>query len=455
MSFQIVIITVLAVIISALLFMVIKSMVLPKKLDVIPRLLKQDKTQNAIKIAKQIISKDPKNFQAHYYLGKAYIKEGKPELALIEYKLVNENALFGQGINELSFRTEYADLLMKHNQTNEALKNYILLTKLDPRNPEVFYNAGRLYEDNNRYDIALGLMQKTVALDKRHAKAHAEIGLMYYRMKNFVDARKEIDISLKLSPDTYASYYYLGKIQKDSKDIPAALKSFEKAQRDAELKQKSVIEHGTCFMLAGRYDNAALDFQRAIELDRDNMASETIYARYFLATCMEKLRKIDKAIEQWEIIYKRNKTFRDVSAKLSEYKDLDANDYLKDYLTCSNDEFPMICKNAAEKGMKMQCLSVENKKWGCLITAVDKKDDSWMSVRKQVMYLRFYREPEAVEDSVVRESLDELKSLNCVKGFILSSSGYTNTAKRLAEGRPIELVDKEKLEKILSAAGAK
>lgn len=455
MSFQIVIITVLAVIISALLFMVIKSMVLPKKLDVIPRLLKQDKTQNAIKIAKQIISKDPKNFQAHYYLGKAYIKEGKPELALIEYKLVNENALFGQGINELSFRTEYADLLMKHNQTNEALKNYILLTKLDPRNPEVFYNAGRLYEDNNRYDIALGLMQKTVALDKRHAKAHAEIGLMYYRMKNFVDARKEIDISLKLSPDTYASYYYLGKIQKDSKDIPAALKSFEKAQRDPELKQKSVIEHGTCFMLAGRYDNAALDFQRAIELDRDNMASETIYARYFLATCMEKLRKIDKAIEQWEIIYKRNKTFRDVSAKLSEYKDLDANDYLKDYLTCSNDEFPMICKNAAEKGMKMQCLSVENKKWGCLITAVDKKDDSWMSVRKQVMYLRFYREPEAVEDSVVRESLDELKSLNCVKGFILSSSGYTNTAKRLAEGRPIELVDKEKLEKILSAAGAK
>ncbi|MCQ2582457.1 MAG: tetratricopeptide repeat protein [Treponema sp.] len=455
MSFQIVIITVLAVIISALLFLVIKSMVLPKKLDVIPRLLKQDKTQNAIKIAKQIISKDPKNFQAHYYLGKAYIKEGKPELALIEYKLVNENALFGQGINELSFRTEYADLLMKHNQTNEALKNYILLTKLDPRNPEVFYNAGRLYEDNNRYDIALGLMQKTVALDKRHAKAHAEIGLMYYRMKNFVDARKEIDISLKLSPDTYASYYYLGKIQKDSKDIPAALKSFEKAQRDPELKQKSVIEHGTCFMLAGRYDNAALDFQRAIELDRDNMASETIYARYFLATCMEKLRKIDKAIEQWEIIYKRNKTFRDVSAKLSEYKDLDANDYLKDYLTCSNDEFPMICKNAAEKGMKMQCLSVENKKWGCLITAVDKKDDSWMSVRKQVMYLRFYREPEAVEDSVVRESLDELKSLNCVKGFILSSSGYTNTAKRLAEGRPIELVDKEKLEKILSAAGAK
>ena len=95
-------------------------------------------------------------------------------------------------------------------------------------------------------------------------------------------------------------------------------------------------------MIAGRIDNALVDFQRAIELDKDNSQAETLYARYFLAACYEKSRKIDKAIEQWEAIYKRNKSFRDVSAKLSEYKDLQANDYLKDYLTCSNEEFPYI-----------------------------------------------------------------------------------------------------------------
>ena len=78
-----------------------------------------------------------------------------------------------------------------------------------------------------------------------------------------------------------------------------------------------------------------------------------------------------------------------------------------------------------------------------------------MSVRKQVLYLRFYREPDPVEDSVVRESLDEMKSMSSSKGFVFSSSGYTNSAKRLAENRPIELIEKEKLEAILSAAGAK
>ena len=380
----IIIIAIFAVVIISLLLIIIKNFVTPKKIDAIPRLIKQGKTQNAIKFAKQLLAKDPKNYVAHYYLGKAYIKENRTELAVIEYRNVNDNALFGEGINELSFRSEYSQLLLKYNQQNEALKNFLLLTKLDPTNAENFYQVGRIYEQQNRYDLALGFMQKCAMIDKKHAKAHAEIGLMLYRTKQFNEAKKEIDIALKLSPETYSSYYYLGKILKEAKDLQGAIKAFEKAQRDPEVKQKAIIEHGSCYMLAGRNDNALVDFQRAIELDKDDSHQETLYARYFLAICYEKARKIDKAIEQWTEIYKKNKGFRDVSAKLSEYKDLQANDYLKDYLTCSNEEFSMICKNAVMKGLGLQVLSCDPKKWGCQISGINKGDDSWMSVRKQV-----------------------------------------------------------------------
>ena len=208
-------------------------------------------------------------------------------------------------------------------------------------------------------------------------------------------------------------------------------------------------------MLANRYDNAAMDFQRAIELDKENLNGETLYARYFLATCYEKNRKIDKAIEQWEQIYKRNKTFRDVSAKLSEYKDLQANDFLKDYLTCSNEEFPMICRNAVVKGMSLQVISCDSKKWGCQITGMNKGDDSWMSVRKQVIFIRFYRDPEPIDEAQIHESLDTMKSMNSVKAYLFSSSGFNTAAKRFAENRPVELVDKDKLEALLSKAGSK
>ena len=449
----ILIICVLCVLIVSLIIFIVKNTLIPKRVDVLPKLIKQGKTQQATKVAKQIISKDSKNFIAHYYLGKAYIKENKLELAIIEYKIVNENALFGKEINEIEFRQEYASLLLKYNQTHEALKHYLLLTKLQPNNAENYFNCGQIYEQQNRYDIALGFMQKTAFLDKKHAKAHAEIGLMMYRTKQYSEAKKEIDISLRLNPENYSAYYYLGKILKDAKDLQGAIKAFEKAQRDPEVKQKSIIEHGSCYMMANRLDNAALDFQRAIELDKENEKPETLYARYFLATCYEKTRKIDKAIEQWEMIYKQNKAFRDVTSKLSEYKALQSNDYLKDYLTCSNEEFILICKNAIEKNYKLQIMNCDLKKWGCQLTGVDKRDEAWMAVKKQLFFIRFYREPEPIDDAEVRQSLDEMKSLGSVKGFLFSSSGFSNSAKRFAENRPVELAEKQKLEAILSKAG--
>lgn len=450
----IILIIVLCAIVATAAFFIIKNILLPTKADVLPKLYKQGKTQHLIKSAKQIISKDSKNYLAHYYLGKAYIKENKTELAILEFKTVNENALFGTEIEEIPFRQEYASILLKCNQQGEALKNYLLLTKLEPRNAENYFNCGQIYEQQNRYDVALGFMQKAAFLDKKHAKAHAEIGLMMYRTKNYSEAKKEIDISLRLNPENYSAYYYLGKILKDAKDLQGAIKAFEKAQRDPEVKQKSIIEHGSCYMMANRLDNASLDFIRAVELDKNNENPETLYARYFLATCYEKMRKIDKAIEQWEAIYKQNKGFRDVGSKLSEYKDLQANDYLKDYLTCSNEEFMEICKMACEKSFKLQVLSCDLKKWGCQLTGVDKRDESWMAVRKQLLFVRFYREPEPIDDAEVRQALDEMKSLGSVKGFLFSSSGFSNTAKRFADNRPVELAEKQKLEAILAQAGA-
>lgn len=448
----IIVLVILAVVISTLFFLIIKTTLMPKRLDVVDKLISQGKIQNAIKISKQILAKDPQDYTAHYYLGKAYMADNKNELALMEMKYVSENALFGERINETEFRKEYSALLTRFNHHDQALREYLLLTKLEPKNAENYFQAGRIYENMNRYDLASGYMKKACDLDKKHAKAHAELGLIYFRSKQFNEAKREIDLALKLSPDTYSSYYYLGKIMKEAKDIPAAIKAFEKATRDQEFKQKAIIERGTCYMMVGRSDNAIPDFQRAIDLDKNNESNDTLYARYFLASCYEQNRKIDKAIEQWDLIYKRNKGFRDVGTKLSEYKDLQSNDYLKDYLTCSDDEFLLICKNAVTKVLKLQVLSCDPKKWGCQITCVEKKDE-WMSVRKQVTFIRFYREPTPIDDAQIRESLDVMKGLNSVKGFLFSSSGFTNSAKHFAENRPVELVEKIKLESFLSKAG--
>ena len=449
---SIILIFVLAAAVFLLLFFVVKSVVSPKKIESLQKLIKQGKISSAIKNAKAIIQKDPQNYLAHYYLGKAYLKDNKSELALMELKYVDQHAVFDANLSELEFRQEIAPLYTKFNQPDEALKQYLLLTKLNPRDAENFYNVARIYEAKGKSDAALGFYDKTIKLNKRHVKAHAAMGLLLFRAKQLQEAKKEIDLAISLSPETFSSYYYLGKILKENKDFPGAVKAFEKAQRDSEFRQKALVECGTCYMAGNSIDNAINCFERAISSVKDSEKQETIYARYFLASCYEKTRKIEKAIEQWELIYAKNHSFRDVAAKLSEYKDLQANDSLKEYLTSSEENFLQICKNACIAGIKLEPQQITMQKWGCQILATEAKDADWRSIRKQAFLIKFFRETDPLEDFIVRKTLDETKSQNCSKAFICSSSGFTRSAIAAAENRPCELVNKESLEKLLDKA---
>ena len=201
----IVVILFLVVGVIFLMVFVIKSVMSPKKVESINRLTKQGKITQAIKLAKTLIQKDPQDFLAHYYLGKAYLKDGKSELALMELKYVDQHAVFDENLSELDFRQEIAPLYLKFNQPDEALKQFLLLTKLNPRDSENYFNAAKLYDSKGKYEQALGFYGKTIKLNRRHIKEHAALGLLLIRAKQFQEAKQEIDLAISLSPETLSS----------------------------------------------------------------------------------------------------------------------------------------------------------------------------------------------------------------------------------------------------------
>ena len=48
----------------------------------------------------------------------------------MEYKSVNQIGIFGPTIPEAEFRTKMAQIFIRFNQAEEALKEYLLLVKL-------------------------------------------------------------------------------------------------------------------------------------------------------------------------------------------------------------------------------------------------------------------------------------------------------------------------------------
>ena len=451
--FQIIIICILGVGAVFLAVFVGRSLLVPKRISSIQRLLKQGKNTAAIKVAKAIIASDSRDYKAHYYLGKAYLADNKPELALMEFRTVNQNAVFDtMDIPEKEFRKLSSELYARFNQDDEALQEYLLLTKLEPNNAENYYNAGVLFEKKNKTDQALGYYNLAIKANKRFGKAHAALGMILYRAKQSGEAKKEIDTALSLNPDMFSFYYYLGKILKDSKDYAGAVAAFEKALRDPEFRQRSLIERGSCYMAANNVEKAVEEFDRAVKTSKDDAAKETLYARYFLAGCYEIQRKIDLAIEQWKKIAEKNKNFRDVNAKLVEYRDLQNNDSMKEYLTASGQVFGELCKSIAVKALNCSPQSVSMTKSGCKIVAVDTQNENWRNVRQQLIVLVFYRDTNPVEDTELRTLVEEIKKQNYTKGVMCSSSGFTRSAITFAETRPVELVGKDKLQQLLSKA---
>ncbi|HQJ06500.1 MAG TPA: tetratricopeptide repeat protein, partial [Spirochaetota bacterium] len=68
------------------LILLITKVLSPQKTHKLITLVKAGNYKQAIKVAKEIIAKDPNNVEARYYLGESYYNEGRYELALIEYK---------------------------------------------------------------------------------------------------------------------------------------------------------------------------------------------------------------------------------------------------------------------------------------------------------------------------------------------------------------------------------
>jgi tetratricopeptide (TPR) repeat protein len=449
MSFVVIVILILGVGVVFLSVFIVRMISSPRQSKAIAEALKQGRSAVVVRSAKALIAKNPRNASAHWYLAQAYQAEGKPELALMELKALNQIGQFGPEVPEIEFRIRIAVLYERFGQVEDALKEHILLTKIDPRSAAHFMDAGRLFEARGKTDTAVNFLRKAIEMDERLAVAHHALGLILYQTKHPMEAKSELEAAIKWKDDDLEAYYYVGKILKEMNDYTAALLAFEKASRNQELRQRCLVERGGCYMGQGALDKAVPELERSVKLIKDEGAPESLYGRYFLAMCYEKSRSLDQAIEQWERIYAKRPGFRDVAEKLTQYQEYRTDDRMKDYLTCGRDAFSDMCRSVVEGPMGLSIREVYEIQNGVDVIAVEGDSDKWMAAKRLPRLVRFFRVSDNLDDGSVRSLIDNMKKLGIVRGSIVTSSGFTRTALEFAENRSVELLTKDKLQEML------
>jgi tetratricopeptide (TPR) repeat protein len=420
----------------------------PRRISTIESMLKSGKSRQVIRLAKRILVKEPRSADAHYLLGMAFLQENKPELALMELKTVNQIGDFTGVCREIPFRKQIAELYGKFNQTEDALKEYLLLIQSLPNDADLYFKTGQLFSERGNPERSAGYFAKAVQLDARHAQARFQLGLLLYRQSKPLEARRELEAAVKIDPSNAAAFYYLGKLLKEGRDYAAALAAFEKAQKDPQLRQKVLVERGACYMSMNNFERAVAELERSVKAATSDADPATLYGRYFLALCHEKNRDMEKAISEWEKIYAKKPSFRDVAEKLSQFQDLRADDTIKDYLTSSRDDFIRLCQSAAQ-ALGVEIGSVSEIAGGTVQISGFEVDPRRLGMRKIPCLLRFYRTTEPLDESTVRSALEEMKKTSSVRSVILTSSTFTRKALDFAESRPVDLYNRERLMELM------
>jgi tetratricopeptide (TPR) repeat protein len=450
MPLIIILISILGIAIGVFAYFILRSIIAPKQIETLFKQMNQGKAAAVARTAKQILVKQPRSVDAHFLLGKAYLEQDKPELALMEMRTVNEIGIFEGYTKEAEFRKTIARLFERFKQPDEALKEYLLLLKLEPSVADHYCKAGELFEARSKSDKAVNFYRKTLELDPKHSTAHYRLGFILHRSKKVIEAKKHFEAALRADPSNYQAHFYMGKLQKENHDYVAALVSFEKSQRDQELKIRSLIERGSCYMHMKDFERAVTELERAIKLSEGENTQEILFARYFLSLAYEQTRNYDEAIKQWEIIYKKKPSFKDVAEKLSQYQELRTDDHIKDYLTAGPSEFYDICKAATIQSMNLQVQDIKEIDNGCQVIATE-NTAKWRNAKKLPTLIWFLRMPEVLGDSTIRSLHENMKKINVARGIVASSSGFSRSAFDYAENRPINLIDKEKLQKLLGS----
>ncbi len=416
------------------------------KIDSATRWLKANDNNKAISILKTIIAKNDSHSQAHYLLGECYFLNENFEHALPEYKKVLRINKYEKDFNEAMVRRRVANVYLYYKQLEEAQKEFLLVTKLEPNKHENYYEIGRIFVERDHVDKALPYFQKALEMNPNHSKSLFYAGMIKFIMKLYSESLLHLEKCIALDKQFFKAYYYIGMINYQSKNLQASLQNFDLSSRDKEYRIRSLFQRGIIYMESKDLNQGIVEFEKAISYitEEDNV---TRNIRYRLAQCHEIQKNITVAIEQWELIMKSQPNFRDVHEKLANYSELRMDDKLKDFFIASNDAFEQMSRKIL-KHMNIDVKEVNDIKSTSVEFIANERFGN-KDIRVQKVLVRIYRYNEPLTDRVVRDIAEIYKKEGAVKAYCISATGFSKQAVDYANTRPIHLVSGKELAHLL------
>ena len=134
-------------------------------------------------------------------------ESGKKNSALKKMKLYIKH-------NQKDYKNKYnyAVMLEKNNQTDEAVDNYYEVIEFDKNNWRALTNLYLIYFDREEYDRSLKLVNQVLNLYPDNQSTLRDAAHIHFYLENLDEAKKYVEKSIKINPKDYIALNIYGMI---------------------------------------------------------------------------------------------------------------------------------------------------------------------------------------------------------------------------------------------------
>lgn len=150
-------------------------------------------------------------------------------------------------------------------QTNDKIQAAVLFgraVEADPGNPVPYNNRGLALHEMQRFEDALELYERAIALKADYADAHFNRGNVLLDLRRWQGSLDSYDRAIALRPRHAVAHANRGVVLKDLQRLDEAIDSFDRAIAIRPDFTEAIVNRASTLLLAGRFDRGWAEYQR-------------------------------------------------------------------------------------------------------------------------------------------------------------------------------------------------
>jgi tetratricopeptide (TPR) repeat protein len=408
---------------------------------------KQKSRSTIIRNAQRKLSLNPRNPQALKELSDLYYKEHLWEKAIPLFSMMLEIApAHPAEINCSEAGLRQGVCALKLGRTEEALRGLVAAYKENPGSFEVNYYLGQACFEIKDFAKAVPLLKKALSLNRDAPNAVKWIGIALNKTSHYRDSLQYCKRALESEPGNKDLLFAMAEGLENVGNTSKAVQVYRHLRNDPIYGAQACLASGSILQAGGELEKAILEFETGLQLG--NVPPEAFAdLHYRLGECYIKNSQIGKGLQHLEILAINKPGYQDTEELISRYQELNKNSNLQVYLIGNSTDFSVLCRKIAVVFFPKARIRInELAEHGELIDMVAEIETiKW----EDTVVFRFIRSTGVVSELYIRELHAKLKDTKAGRGIYISAGTFQDSARKFVEGRPIDLIDKNQLVKIL------